>query len=172
MPLNFKPKDKQETNVFIETGTYKGNTLEKIKNLYTEIHTIEIVKDFYNNTRQKYSNCKNIHFHLGDSSVVLGKVLEGINEPATIWLDAHYQGGKQPLSTKKPLLDELEVIKKHKIKEHMIMIDDVRLFHVYGTTVEAVKKKLLEINPYYNIEFDNGVCENDVLIARIINKDV
>lgn len=167
MPLNFNPKLKQDTDTFIETGTYKGNTLDKIKDNYKSIHTIEIVEEFYNNTKHKFKDFSNIHFHLGDSSKTLKILLEGIDEPVTFWLDAHYQGGIQPNSTKKPLIDELNVIKGHEINTHMIMIDDVRAFHVYGTTVKEVKDKLLQINPNYIIEFDKGVCDNDVLIARI-----
>lgn len=167
MPINFNPIEKQKTSIFVETGTYKGNTLNKIKDIYTDIHTIEIVEEFYKNAKNKFKDYKNIKFHLGDSSVILKRLLDLIDEPVTFWLDAHYQGGKQPNSTKKPLLDELNIIKNHKIKKHMIMIDDVRLFNVYGTTVDEVKRKLLEINPDYIIEFDTGVQENDVLIARV-----
>tara|TARA_R110000765_G_scaffold7963_4_gene26060 strand:+ start:73391 stop:73897 length:507 start_codon:yes stop_codon:yes gene_type:complete len=167
MPLNFDPTKLQKTDIFIETGTYKGNTLAKIKDKYKEIHTIEIVAQFHNDTKKQYESDKNINFHLNDSPVGLKKILKDIDKPVTFWLDAHYQGGAQTNSTKKPLLDELNVIKAHDIKTHMVLIDDVRLFGVYGTTVDAVKSKLLEINKDYTFEFGEGVQANDVLIARV-----
>jgi hypothetical protein len=40
----------QYTNdVFIETGTYKGETLDIVINNYTQIHSIELSDIFYNN---------------------------------------------------------------------------------------------------------------------------
>lgn len=167
MPCNFDPTQIQKHNIFIETGTYEGRTIAKFKDMYKTYHTIEIVEAFYNKTRSKYSDCKNLHFHLGNSPVVLKELIKDIDEPVTFWLDAHYQGGKQPGDTLAPIKSELEVIKSHPINTHMIMIDDVRLFRNYGTTVEEVTQLLKGINENYKIEFHPGMNPKDVIVAYI-----
>lgn len=98
----------------------------------------------------------------GDSAIYLEKVLEEVQEPALIWLDAHagaqkYARGKEDV----PLLKELDIIKNHHIKEHIIAIDDAHLFgqkqYINGEVVcdyshvpySVVDDKLKEINPNY-----------------------
>jgi hypothetical protein len=98
---------------------------------------------------------------------MIQKILDEIDEPVTFWLDAHYQGGQQPGDTRAPIKDELKIIKNHHIKTHMIMIDDVRLFQSYGTSVNEVTKLMLDINPDYTIERKLGIKEGDVIVAYI-----
>lgn len=70
---------------------------------------------------------------------------------------------------------ELEQIKKHPIKTHTIMIDDVRLFgspEFDFITLDKVKKKLKEINSDYTFEYADSkikgkIQKNDILIAKI-----
>ena len=156
---------------FIEAGRVSPNSVhETFKDVYKTYHTIEIVERFYNKTKQRFDNPNighNIVFHLGHSPVMIEKILNQIDEPVTFWLDAHYQGGQQPGDTKAPIKDELNVIKNHYIKNHMIMIDDVRLFRQYGTSVNEVTTMLLEINPDYTIERKLGIIEDDVIVAYI-----
>ncbi len=166
MPCNFNPKRIKDHNVFVETGTYTGNTVKKFKDLYETYHTIEIVESFYNQVRTKFKD-SNVIFHLGDSPVVLSSILKTIDEPATFWLDAHYQGGKQPGDTHSPIKSELVAIGQHHIKDHLIMLDDVRLFGKYGTSVKEVKSLLLKINPKYSFKFKAGITDSDVLVAYI-----
>lgn len=167
MPCNFNPKQLSDHNTFIETGTYEGRTISKFKDMYKTYHTIEIVESFYNKTKNKHRDSKNVHFHLGNSPIVLKELIKDITEPVTFWLDAHYQGGQQPGDTLAPIKSELEVIKSHDINTHMIMIDDVRLFRGYGTTVDEVTSLLKSINPDYTIEFHPGMTPTDVIVAYI-----
>jgi S-adenosylhomocysteine hydrolase len=168
MTINFNPFDVVKHDIIIETGTYNGSFVEKYKNNYKTFHTIEIVNQFYNEAVERFKTDSNVICHLGDSPVVIGNLLKQINEPVTFWLDAHYQGGTQSHETKVPLHRELDVIKTHHIKEHMIMIDDVRLFeNTYGTNKTQVEAKLREINPEYNIQYMMGAVEGDVLVAFV-----
>ena len=72
---------------------------------------------------------------------------------------------------------ELDLIKNHKIKNHTIIIDDIRMFS-YGCTPGTwaynknitprhLYNKLKEINKDYHITLEDGVCERDVMIAYI-----
>ena len=98
----------------------------------------------------------------GDSAIYLKQVLDKVDQPALIWLDAHAGAQKYARGTEDvPLLKELEVIKQHHIKDHIIAIDDAHLFgkkqikdgevicdysHVPYSVVES---KLKEINGNY-----------------------
>ena len=165
MTLNFDPRTLKSHNILIESGTFKGEFTERARKWYKRVHTIEVVPDFFHTAQAKFEGT-NVICHLGDSPIVIQKLLTVIDEPVTFWLDAHYQGGRQPSGTEKPLLRELAAIAGHHIKDHMIMIDDVRLFHLYDTSVEEVRTVLLAINPDYKIVFGDGVIKDDILIAH------
>lgn len=167
MTIGFNPIEVAQTNIIIESGTYNGSFTDRVKGDYKHVHTIEIVDKFYQDAVKKFKNDDNITCHRGDSPVVLRKILAQIDEPVSFWLDAHYQGGSQPNATKKPLLEELKAIAGHHIKDHVIMIDDVRLFDVYGTTTKEIEKILKDINPEYTIKYCDGVQANDVIVAMV-----
>lgn len=168
MTIGFNPIEVINHNIMIETGTYNGSFVDKFKDNYDTFHTIEIVNQFYNEAVKKFENDANVHCHLGNSPDVIREILRTVDEPVTFWLDAHYQGGQQSNDTKIPLHKELDVIKEHHIKEHMIMIDDVRLFEQsYNTIKNQVEAKLREINPDYTIKYMQGAVEGDVLVAYV-----
>jgi hypothetical protein len=46
------------------------------------------------------------------------------------WLDGHFCGGVSAHGDKgTPILEELNLILSHRVKEHVILIDDARLFN-------------------------------------------
>jgi len=166
MTITFNPAGITTHNIAIESGTFEGDFCLMVCNDYDKIHTIEVVESFYNNAKERLKDHHNIECHFGNSPEIIRKLLEDIDEPVMFWLDAHYHGGTQSPDTMKPLLAELEAIASHHIKTHMIMIDDVREFPVYGTTKCEVESILKEINPNYIIEYRDGCTPNDILIAR------
>ena len=129
---------------------------------YNLMHCDEIDKDF--NKEQEYFNNR-VKLINGDSGVEVGKILKDVNESCCFWLDAH--SGKESYArggTDVPLIQELDHIKNHHIKNHIIAIDDAHLFgkrqiNKQGELVcdysnvpyEIVKNKILEINPNYDI---------------------
>jgi hypothetical protein len=64
--------------------------------------------------------------------------------------------------------------KKSSCKNHTILIDDRRLL---GTdefmfiTEDQIREKLLEINPDYEITYEDGYQANDIIVARIKNEN-
>ena len=84
-------------------------------------------KDF--NNRKSYFDDK-LHLLQGDSSDRLKDVMDEVDERCAFWLDAH-AGAKNLYTRGKvdcPLIEELEIIKNHHIKDHLIAIDDAHLF--------------------------------------------
>jgi len=167
MTIGFNPVEIIHHNILIESGTYYGDFIDSMKDRYSEIHTIEIIDELYNICTEKFKDFPHITCHHGNSPIVLREILDSISEPATFWLDAHYQDFDQPDETRRPLIQELNAIASHHINTHMIMIDDVRLFGVYRTTTDEVEGILRSINPEYTIEYRKGYVQNDTLVAYI-----
>jgi len=158
---------------FIETGTYRGDTLEIIKNNYKNVYSVELSNVFYNNSVNRFKHDKNIKIFFGNSRYDLFNIITNINCPITFWLDSHWSGVEHVGCDKDvlcPVLYELEQIKQHNIKSHTIMIDDIRLMDGvnFKVTKEEILNKLYEINPDYKIVYyDDYTAKNDVLVAYI-----
>jgi len=116
-------------NIFIETGTYLGNTVNAVKKIIKEIYSIELNKVLYLKAKQKFIKYKHINIILGDSSKKLPKILSNINSPCLFWLDAHYSGGNtSKTNVETPITKELLCILNHPNKDHVILIDDAHDF--------------------------------------------
>ncbi len=62
------------------------------------------------------------------------------------WLDAHCSGGITAEEGKDPLMDEIRAIKANRIKNAVILIDDIR---GWGTLINKIRDDILTINPEY-----------------------
>jgi len=122
-----------KTNHYIETGTYLGDGIKCVLNNYTNIHSIELSEKWYHHNSEQFKNNTNVKMYLGDSKVILPEILNNVNEPVTIYLDAHYSGGTTAFGDEEtPLLYELEILKNRKYDD-IIIIDDCRLLGKTGT---------------------------------------
>ena len=128
---------KFSTEIFIETGTYRGDMILEMKTFFNQIYSIELDKNLYLRAKKKFDNTTNIYILQGDSCMVLPDLLNKIEKKCLFWLDAHYSGGittRGNLDT--PIMLELKSVFSHKIKDHIILIDDARCFngsHNYPT---------------------------------------
>lgn len=149
--------------VFIETGCAFGDGIQQARDAgFKLIYSIELHDEALDICRKRFQGDRTITLIKGDSGIVLGPLLDTIAQPATFWLDGHDED-------QYPVLKELEAIKKHWIKTHTIIIDDLRMFDVnkHGLSLEIIKKKILEINPDYEFVLENGHVPNDILVAII-----
>ncbi len=121
-----------KTNYYIETGTYMGDRIKSILNNYNNIYSIELSDKWYNYNKKQFINNENVKILLGDSKKILSELLNTINEPITIYLDAHYSGGTTAFGEEEvPLLYELEILKNREYDD-IIIIDDCRLLGKTG----------------------------------------
>jgi len=164
---------KYKTEIFIETGTACGGGVKIALSVgFSKIFSIEINKDLYLANLEKFKNNKEVILIHGDSGLEFPSLISKIDRQATFWLDAHFHKRKQVIRTWCPLYEELQAISTSPIKNHIIMIDDMRVFgnSMWGKRVskEKVIEKILSINPNYKITYeDNTMAEKDVLVATI-----
>lgn len=119
--------NKYKPNVFIETGTYHGETSWMLKDSFTIVHTIEIEPELYEKAVSKFANT-NVVCHLGNSADIIPMIIKGLDEPALFWIDAHWCGeGDAPMDRQSPVVGELDAILSHPIR-HIVLIDDARYF--------------------------------------------
>ncbi len=141
---------------------------------FEEVHSCDIDPICIQDAKKDFSKDKRVHVYYKDSSYQLRDIIETIHEPITFWLDAH-NGFPDPEAVdvkNSPLMEELDQIKEHPIKSHIILIDDL---HCCGTllfdflTLDDIIEKVLEVNPYYIITYvdggDEGEYPNNVLAA-------
>lgn len=114
--------------VFIETGTSHGATIEAVAPIFRQCFTIEISEELSRQThRRLWPAFSHVQFISGDSPSWLARFLRDLTEPAIIWLDAHYSVPPAPEDPTSPLRDELLELERYLQKaRHLILIDDAR----------------------------------------------
>jgi len=158
--------------VFIETGSYIGEGIqEAVDAKFQKIYSIELSNKYFNICKERFRNNKNVYLIKGDSSEQLFDLIKNIDENITFWLDGHYSAGDTALGKMmSPLMIELDIIKKHKLNTHTIIIDDLRCWKIsleYNFCVDDIIKILYKINPNYNLTYEDGFIKNDILVAKI-----
>ncbi len=171
MPIQFDLLKHRHNGIFIETGTYKGQGVKlALEAGFDIVCSIEIDKKRYEENCLRFIDNSNVFLYHGDSSTVLKEILDNIDEPCTFWLDAHYDfdGGTRGKELT-PIVQELDIIQNHNIKNHVILIDDLRDFNRFKhyPGIPYTLKKIKEINKNYTIEYLEGIIQNDVLKAYI-----
>lgn len=115
-------------SVFIETGCYYGETLEKFSNYFSRSISIEPSTYLYNITSKRLNKNKDIKIFHGTSEDYFEKaVIENLNDNITFWLDGHFSDGETfQNSDDSSLKHEIKIIDKYlnKIKKISILIDD------------------------------------------------
>jgi hypothetical protein len=115
--------------VFIETGTFAGETVAAMLDHVDRIVSIELDASLAAAARARFAGRPEVTILQGDSSELLGQVLDGLTEPCLVWLDGHYSGsitaqGAQP----SPISAEVDAILRHPVRRHVVLIDDARDF--------------------------------------------
>lgn len=151
--------------VFIETGTYHGDTVDAMKSRYRKVVSIEIDRALHEKAMERFKGDANVLLVHGDCAKELPAVLRSLSETAVFWLDGHWSGagtGKGEMVD--PVLLSLEQIGAHPVKSHAIFIDDARYFD--GTEgrphIADVLAMLKGINGEYRIRI-----LNDIVIATL-----
>jgi hypothetical protein len=146
-------------NIFVETGTYRGDMIDAQKQNFNDIYSIELSEKYFENAKKRFKSSKNIHLFLGDSGLIISNVLRKINESAIFWLDGHYSGGDTAKGELEcPIYKELEAIFQTK-HNHLLIIDDARCF-IGTNSYPSVKEleiyvKMNKPKSKFTVEYDS-----------------
>jgi hypothetical protein len=115
-------------DAFVETGTYRGDTIEALRSRFRSVWSIELSHVLAARAQQRFAASPNVRILEGDSAVVLRTILPEISEPCLFWLDGHWSGGETALGdSETPLLAELNAVLARSYRD-IILVDDARLF--------------------------------------------
>ncbi|MBX2935127.1 MAG: hypothetical protein KF825_12855 [Ferruginibacter sp.] len=158
-----------QSKIFIETGTFLGDTVEYFKNKFHSIISIELSEDLANKAKKRFENDKQVQIIQGDSSKILPTLVNHIKEPILFWLDGHYSSEffvkDEFIRTAKgdsntPIVKELEIILAA-CAFPVILIDDARLFN--GTndypSINAIKNQVNETGKSFTIQVSNDIIQ-------------
>jgi predicted O-methyltransferase YrrM len=124
-----KTFSKIPTTVFVETGTFYGDTVNEALKHYNKVYSIELSPHYYELAKQRFNSEPRVNLLQGDSSLVLESLCKLLNEPTFFWLDGHFSSGDTAQGLKDcPLVEELKHIVNYCKPGTVIAIDDVRLF--------------------------------------------
>lgn len=193
MPITADILRKYKNRYFLETGTYLGDGVAAaLEAGFHRIASIEVSEELYGLTSQKLKDKENVSLFLGSSDLLLSDIIKKIRKPITFWLDAHYSGGNTGKGPSRcPVLTELEIIGRHPIKNHTILIDDIRLFgknyllhedmknyteqerrdYLFEEVpIETIQALIKRINPAYEFRLEDGHVPGDILAASVERK--
>lgn len=120
---------KYSISLFVETGTYAGETLDFIARTGVQCISIELSEDLYDAACRRFKSYGNVRLVQGDSGKKLPELLNEICTPVLFWLDGHYSAGiTTSAETHTPISVELRAILDHPVKQHVILIDDAKCF--------------------------------------------
>jgi hypothetical protein len=115
--------------VFVETGTYEGASVDAALAYFDELHTIELSDELFARAAARFEDSPAVHVHHGSSAEVLSRLSGRLRRRSVLyWLDAHFCCHRSAGSELQcPLLAELEAIGSLGVRS-VILIDDARLF--------------------------------------------
>jgi len=115
---------------FVETGTFRGDTVARLVSSFEAIDTVEFSPEYHDAARVRFAAFPHVRVHQGNSAEILQKIVaKAGNAAALFWLDAHWCAADHTAGEKSqcPLLGELKAIGKLDPRS-VIMIDDARYF--------------------------------------------
>jgi hypothetical protein len=155
-------------SVFLETGTFEGEAIARVRDLFDEIHSIELSEHYYAQAADRFADDTRVRLYHGESSHVLNSLRPLLEDKAVLyWLDAHWCVGDETAGAHSqcPLLEELAALGRLNAKS-ALLIDDARLFLATPPEphessdwprFQEVLQRLLALSPSHEIMVINDV---------------
>lgn len=117
-------------SVFVETGTFKGDTVASVAQYFSRLVTIESSLPLWKDAVVRFEGNAHIEAYLGHSPEILTKFQPRFSlDSCLFWLDAHWCVAENTAGdcSQCPLLDEILAIGRLGC-DSVVLIDDARLF--------------------------------------------
>jgi len=164
--------NRTKSRVFVETGTFLGNTAMRCSGTFERVITIELDEALFRRSSAFLSNRKNVLCLQGDALELLPSVFEISDvRDALIFLDGHFSGGVTAHGElAEPACEEITAVAKHRDKINAVIVDDFRCF---GRDKGWPKRSFLlkTIEDSFGEDFDYAIHLDQVLIWRV-SKDL
>ena len=152
---------------FVESGTYRGDTVAFLEKHVERIWSIEIEPALYERAAARFAGSPNVTIIRGDATEHLPRVLrDEVTTPALIFLDGHFSGGVTGMGDlTEPAVEILSILAGAGVPPgSTIVVDDVRLFggDPEFPTLDALIDAAREAFPSAQ-----RVIELDALILRV-----
>lgn len=152
---------------FVETGTFTGEMVAAMLPHFDRLISIEMAPAIHEEARRRFDGNSRVRLLLGDSGTLLPGVLAALDHPALFWLDGHYMGGTTARAGQdSPVQAELTALLRHRVRRHLVLIDDARLF----TGVEGYPT-FAELETWVRRERPGTRVERDADIIRCMFDD-
>lgn len=155
-----------QLTTFVETGTWRGDTLFALRNHFSRLHSIELNKELHTAAQKRLYRFQHITLWQGHSPEILHRVSPNLSQPTLFWLDAHYMGGPRTGYGVCPALAELSAICTYLDQSagHLILIDDARNFMQPGDypTLAEISDHLASFWPSYQL-----TVQDDIIHLRL-----
>jgi hypothetical protein len=165
MPISSSELIKFPNRVFVETGSYAGDGIKAaLKAGFQEIYSVDISPTQYDECCRIFQDEPRVHLYLDDCGTWLDKILNQIDEPCTIYLDAN--GWK--FETEHPFDSAINALVRHGRQDHTIIVDDMNGDHLpaehihkaFADSNNGVAKQLRRINPNYVLKIMDSHTED------------
>lgn len=116
--------------IFVETGTFKGDTVNAMLPYFDRFITAELSEPLWKEVAERFAGEEKVEPYLGNSPDVIAKFRPALNDSSVLyWLDAHWCVADDTSGEKSqcPLLEEIHAIGQLN-DQSVILIDDARLF--------------------------------------------
>lgn len=149
---------------FIETGTFFGDMVEAIQGEFARVFSIELEPALRRRAAVRFQALSHVTIVEGDSSTALEEVLRGLDERCLLWLDGHFSGGVTARgASDTPVRLELAHVLRHPVRDHVVLIDDARLFGSGDyPTVDELAADVRGARPEWSVAVEDDV----IRIAR------
>lgn len=117
--------------VWVETGTFKGDTAAFLANQSRKVYTIEPDNTLFDQAEKRFLGDPRIQVIRGLSEEVFPSLLSTLSGTVNFWLDGHFSGGTTHQGPSDcPIREELASIEDNlgRYDEVVILIDDIRCF--------------------------------------------
>lgn len=155
------------SDVWIETGTFFGDTTNFLANSAGRVYSIEPSPSLAERARQRFRERPNITIIEGLSEECFADLLRQAKGRVSLWLDGHYSGGpthKGPLET--PIATELQIVRQllGGFDELRVFVDDFRCFASQDVGEPDYPKRSWLVEWADSCQL-NWTVENDIFVA-------